>query len=107
MAERVEDDVDVTIAAATVDLEAPAGERVRFVPGRLDAVATLYQSAATRERVLEVTRQRLDAAIMALEPAAQGPGDWHDPHAALALLNRLEGIRDRSGAPERGSARAV
>jgi hypothetical protein len=90
MAERAEHLVDMTIAAATVDLEASAGERVRFVPEQLEAVATLRRDAQTRERVMEITRQRLDAAIMALDPATAEPGDWHDVQAALALLNHLE-----------------
>ena len=91
MAERVQHVVHTAIADATVDLEAPAGERVRFVPEHLQAVAALRRRADTRERVVEITRQRLDAAIMALDPATAEPGDWHDVQAALALLNRLEG----------------
>lgn len=91
MAQRVEHLVDMTIAAATVDLEAPAGQRVRFVPEQLEAVAALRRGADTRERVMEITRGRLDAAIMALDPAGAEPGDWHDVQAALALLKRLEG----------------
>ena len=91
MAERVEHVVDMTIADATVDLEAPAGERVRFVAEHLQEVAVLRRSADTHERVIQITRRRLDAAIMALDPAAAEPGDWHDVQAALALLNRLEG----------------
>lgn len=101
-AERVKHIVEAAIAGATVDLDAP-GERVRFVPEQLEAVASLYHDAATHERVLEAARTCLEDAVMALSPSSSEPPDWHDSLAALALLDRLEGTVGSAPAAERGS----
>jgi hypothetical protein len=90
MAERVDDVVDTAIAGAVVDLEAPVGERVRFDPRQLDAVLELGRDGAVRDEVVAVLRGRLSRAIMAMEPSAAEPVDWHDAQAAQALLNRVE-----------------
>lgn len=93
MVERVERAVDVTIAAATVDVEAPAGERVRFVPEHLAVVSALCRTASDRDRVIAITRTRMNAAVMALEPDAAAAVEWHDALAALALLQHLESVQ--------------
>lgn len=90
MAERVDQAIAAAIAGAIVDLEAPAGERVRFDPAQLAVVAALYRDDATRNRVLSVLRSRLSEAILAMEPAAAQPPDWHDAQAAQALLSRVQ-----------------
>lgn len=91
MAERVDQAIAAAIDDAIVDLEAPAGERVRFDPDRLAAVAALYGDDETRNRVIAVLRARLSEAVLALEPSVAEPPDWHDAHAAQALLSRVQG----------------
>ena len=90
MAERVDQAIAEAIAEAIVDLEAPPGERIRFDPDQLAAVAALYRDDATRNRVLSVLRSRVSEAILAMEPAAAQPPDWHDAQAAQALLSRVQ-----------------
>lgn len=90
MTERVERAVADAIAHAIVDLEASAGERVRFDPDELEAVRALYRDSSSRDAVLAILRLRLRAAILAMEPAAAQPPDWHDAQAAQALLSRVQ-----------------
>lgn len=94
MVERIERAVDVTIAAATVDVEAPAGERVRFLPEHLAEVSALCRTNPARNQVIDVTRTRMNAAVMALEPDASEAVEWHDALAALALLQHLENLEN-------------
>ena len=93
MVERVEQAVDVTIAAAKVDVEAPAGERVQFVPEHLAVVSALCRTDSARNQVIDLTRTRMTAAVMALEPDASEAVEWHDALAALALLQHLENLQ--------------
>lgn len=94
MAERVDQaivaTIDDAIDEAIVDLEAPAGERVRFDPAQLAAVAALYRDDATRPRVVAALRARLSAAILAIEAAVVQDEDWHDAQATQALLSLVQ-----------------
>jgi hypothetical protein len=94
--EQVEQAVDAAIATATVDLEARAGERVRFAPAPLEAVLALSVDESTRVHVLMVLRHRLSASVLAMEPEGVDP-DWHDAQAALGLLTQVEGATDGAG----------
>ncbi|WP_407342876.1 hypothetical protein [Pengzhenrongella phosphoraccumulans] len=90
MTERVQRAVTDAIADAIVDLEASAGERVRFDPDQLTAVRALSRDSTSREAVLAILRERLSVAILAMEPASADPPDWHDAQAAQALLSLIE-----------------
>ena len=90
MTERVERAVSEAIADAVLDLEASAGERVRFDPDQLAAVRALARDSTSREAVLAILRERLSVAILAMEPASADPPDWHDAQATQALLSRIE-----------------
>ncbi|RYV50083.1 hypothetical protein [Pengzhenrongella frigida] len=96
MSESVDRVVDAAIASASVDLEAPAGARVRFEPDALESVRALGGDEPTRARVLAVLRQRLSTAILSMEPVDAEP-DWHDAQAAQGLLSWVEGASDGSG----------
>ena len=93
MTEQVQHAVDAAIATATVDLEAPAGERVRFAPGPLETVLALCTDECPRETVLTVLRQRLSTSILAMESEGIDP-DWHVAQAAQGLLTQIEGGSD-------------
>ncbi len=90
MADRVDRAIAAAIADAIVDLEAPAGERVHFESDQLAAVAALYREEATRAKVLVVLRDHVREALLAMEPAAAQPPDWHDAQAAQALFSRVQ-----------------
>ena len=89
MGERVDDVVDGAIAGAVVDLEALVGQRVRFDPAHLAAVAELCRDDGGRELVVAALRARLTAALLAMEATTAEPVDWHDAQAAQGLLSRV------------------
>ncbi|MGV8967997.1 MAG: hypothetical protein ACOH2F_17190 [Cellulomonas sp.] len=82
--------IDSAIVDAIVDLEAPAGERVRFNADEVAAVTALYRADDTRSSVLAVLRARLRSAILAMEADTTPYPDWHDAQAAQALLSGLQ-----------------
>jgi hypothetical protein len=100
MVGQVERAVDTAIAGATLDMEAPEGEQVAFVPAQLEVVVRLYRARATRDKTLAVINARLAAAFKAYRAAATREGGAttdpavHDAFAAWTLQERLKGTKD-------------